>query len=166
LQRSEGKTKAARIKNSPDVSLVLPNGEIYSETGRIQTSTGQINSNTGTIKIRAAFNNPNEILTNGNSGTIRIPIEYKDAVVVPQSATFEQQKDILIYTLDKDNKAKSTLIEIEGIVGNLYVVKSGLKKGDKIIIAGVGKLKNGTPISPQETSFDKAIKPIATSFKN
>jgi membrane fusion protein (multidrug efflux system) len=166
LQRSEGKTKAERIKNSPDVSLVLPNGEIYSETGRIQTSTGQINENTGTIKIRAAFNNPNEILTNGNSGKIRIPIKYTDAIVVPQSATFEQQKDILIYTLDKDNKAKSTIIKVQGIVGNLYVVKSGLKKGDKIIISGVGKLRNGTQISPKETSFDEAIKPINTSFQN
>ncbi len=166
LQRSEGKSKAERIENAPDVSLVLPNGKMYSETGRIQTSTGQINQNTGTIKIRAAFNNPNEILTNGNSGKIRIPIDYKDAIVVPQSATFEQQNDILIYTLDKDNKAKSTLIKVQGTVGHLYVVESGLKEGDKIIISGVGKLTNGTPISPQETSFENAIQPIATSFKN
>ena len=139
---------------------------MYSETGRIQTSTGQINQNTGTIKIRAVFNNPNEILTNGNSGKIRIPIDYKDAIVVPQSATFEQQKDILIYTLDKDNKAKPTLIKVQGTVGNLYVIESGLKEGDKIIISGVGKLRTGTPISPQETSFENAIKPITTSFKN
>jgi membrane fusion protein (multidrug efflux system) len=166
LQRSEGKSKAERIENAPDVSLVLPNGKMYSETGRIQTSTGQINQNTGTIKIRAAFNNPNEILTNGNSGKIRIPIDYKDAIVVPQSATFEQQNDILIYTLDKDNKAKSTLIKVQGTVGHLYVVESGLKEGDKIIISGVGKLTNGTPISPQETSFENAIQPIVTSFKN
>jgi membrane fusion protein (multidrug efflux system) len=166
LQRSEGKSKAERIKNAPDVSLVLPNGKMYSETGRIQTSTGQINQNTGTIKIRAVFNNPNEILTNGNSGKIRIPIDYKDAIVVPQSATFEQQKDILIYTLDKDNKAKPTLIKVQGTVGNLYVIESGLKEGDKIIISGVGKLRTGTPISPQETSFENAIKPITTSFKN
>ncbi|AFU70050.1 outer membrane RND-type efflux membrane fusion protein, NodT family [Psychroflexus torquis ATCC 700755] len=166
LQRSEGKSKAERIENAPDVSLVLPNGKIYSETGRIQTSTGQINQNTGTIKIRAAFNNPNEILTNGNSGKIRIPIDYKDAIVVPQAATFEQQKDILIYTLDKDNKAKPTLIKVQGTVGHLYVIESGLKEGDKIIISGVGKLRTGTPISPQETSFENAIKPITTSFKN
>jgi membrane fusion protein (multidrug efflux system) len=166
LQRSEGKSKAERIKNAPDVSLVLPNGKMYSETGRIQTSTGQINQNTGTIKIRAIFNNPNEILTNGNSGKIRIPVDYKDAIVVPQSATFEQQNDILIYTLDKDNKAKPTLIKVQGTVGHLYVIESGLKEGDKIIISGVGKLRTGTPISPQETSFENAIQPIATSFKN
>jgi membrane fusion protein (multidrug efflux system) len=166
LQRYEGESKSERIKNSPDLSLVLANGKIYSETGRIQTSTGQINQNTGTITIRAAFNNPNEILTNGNSGKIRFPIEYKDAIVVPQSATFEQQKDILIYTIDKDNNVKSTLIKVEGVVGNLYVVESGLKEGDKIIVSGIGKLRNGMTISPLETSFNEAIKPIATLFKN
>jgi membrane fusion protein (multidrug efflux system) len=166
LQRSEGKTKAERIKNSPDLSLVLANGKIYSETGRIQTSTGQINEKTGTIKIRAAFNNPNEILTNGNSGKIRFPIEYKDAIVVPQSSTFEQQKDILVFVLDKDNKVKSTIIKVQGNVGNLYVVESGLKTGDKLILSGIGKLRNGTVISPKNTPFNEAIKPIDILFKN
>tara|TARA_R110002073_G_scaffold72537_1_gene177248 strand:- start:231975 stop:233102 length:1128 start_codon:yes stop_codon:yes gene_type:complete len=166
LQRYEGQSKAERIKNSPDVSLVLANGKMYSETGRIQTSTGQINQNTGTIKIRAAFKNPNEILTNGNSGKIRLPVEYKDAIVVPQSATFEQQKDVLIYTIDKDNNAKATLIKVAGVVGNLYVVESGLKEGDKIIVSGVSKLRNGMSISPQETAFEDAIKPVVTLFKN
>jgi len=166
LQRSEGKNKAERIKNSPDLSLVLANGKIYSEKGRIQTSTGQINQNTGTIKIRAAFDNPNEILTNGNSGKIRIPIEYKDAIIIPQASTFEQQKDILVYTVDKDNKAKSTLIKVKGTVGNLYVVESGLKEGDKLVLSGAGKLKNGTEITPKDTPFNEAIKPIVPLFKN
>ena len=166
LQRYEGQNKAERIKNSPDLSLVLANGKIYSETGRIQTSTGQINENTGTIKIRAAFNNPNEILTNGNSGKIRIPTEYKDAIVVPQSATFEQQKDILVFTVDPENNVKSSIIKVQGTVGNLYVVESGLKAGDKLITSGVGKLRNGMVISPQDTPFDEAIKPIEVLFKN
>lgn len=165
LQKMEGKSKSERIKNSPDVSLVLANGELYSETGRIQTSTGQINQNTGTIKIRAAFNNPNEILTNGNSGKIRIPTTYQDAIVVPQSATFEQQKDILIYTLQSDNKVKSNIITIKGTVDNLYVVESGLQKGDKIITSGISKLRNGTEITPKEVSFDSITKPITPLFK-
>lgn len=166
LQRYEGKTKAERIQNSPDLSLILANGKVYSEKGRIQTSSGQINQSTGTIQIRAAFNNPNELLTNGNSGKIRFPIEYKNAIVVPQSATFEQQKEIIIYTLGKDNKVKATLIKVEGTVDNLYVVKSGLSVGDKIVITGVSKLRNGATISPQDTPFEKAIQPIATLFKN
>ncbi|MBU2940955.1 efflux RND transporter periplasmic adaptor subunit [Lacinutrix sp. C3R15] len=166
LQRSEGKTKAERIKNAPDLTLILANGKEYSEKGRIQTSTGQINQSTGTIQIRAAFDNPNEILTNGNSGKIRFPIEYKDAIVVPQSATFEQQGNVMIFKLVEDNKIATAIIKVKGTVDNLYVVESGLTAKDKIVISGVGKLRNGMVISPQETSFDEAIKPIATLFKN
>jgi len=166
LQRSEGTTKAERIKNSPDLSLILANGKMYSEKGRIQTSTGQVNQSTGTIKIRAAFDNPNEILTNGNSGRIRFPIEYKDAIVVPQTATFEQQGNVMIFKLGEDNKVETAILEIEGTVDNLYVVGSGLDAKDKIIISGVGKLRNGMVIAPQDTTFEDAIKPIATLFRN
>lgn len=166
LQRSKGKSKAERIKNSPDLSLVLANGKIYSEKGRIQTSTGQINQSTGTIKIRAAFDNPHEILTNGNSGKIRFPIEYKDAIVVPQTATFEQQGNIMIFKLGADNIAETTIVEIKGTVDNLYVVETGVEKNDKIIVSGVGKLRNGMAITPQETSFEEAIAPVATLFRN
>jgi len=166
LQQSEGKSKAERIQNSPDLSLVLANGKIYSEKGRIQTSTGQINQSTGTIQIRAAFNNPNEILTNGNSGKIRFPIEYKDAVVVPQTATFEQQGNIMIFKLGADNKVETSIIKTKGAVGNLYVVESGVDTKDKIIVSGVGKLRTGMVITPKETSFEEAIAPVATLFRN
>lgn len=166
LQRSEGKTKAERIKNAPDLTLILANGKAYSEKGRIQTSTGQINQNTGTIQIRAAFKNPNEILTNGNSGKIRFPIAYKDAIVVPQSSTFDQQGNIMVFKLGEDNKVATTIIKVKGTVDNLYVVESGLTTNDKIVVSGVGKLRNGMTISPQETSFEDAIKPVATLFKN
>ena len=166
LQRSEGKTKAERIKNSPDLSLILANGKEYSEKGRIQTSTGQVNQNTGTIKIRAAFDNPNEILTNGNSGKIKFPIEYKDAIVVPQTATFEQQGNIMIFKLGAENKIETAIIKVQGTVDNLYVVESGLDTNDKIVITGVGKLRNGMVISPQDTPFEEAIKQIPTLFKN
>ena len=166
LQRSEGTTKAERIKNSPDLSLILANGKEYSEKGRIQTSTGQINQNTGTIQIRAVFKNPKEILTNGNSGKIRFPIEYKDAIVVPQTATFEQQGNVMIFKLGEDNKVETAILKIKGTVDNLYVVESGVDANDKIIVSGVGKLRDGMAISPQETSFDEAIKPVATLFKN
>ncbi|MBC3846346.1 efflux RND transporter periplasmic adaptor subunit [Winogradskyella echinorum] len=166
LQRSEGQNKAERIKNSPDLTLILANGKEYSKKGRIQTSTGQINQSTGTIQIRAVFDNPNEILTNGNSGKIRFPIEYKDAIVVPQSATFEQQGNIMIFKLGEDNKVVTSIIEVKGTVDNLYVVEAGITTNDKIVVSGVSKLRNGMAISPQETTFKDAIKPVATLFRN
>ncbi len=166
LKRMRGKTKEERIKNSPDVSLVLANGDIYSEKGRIQTSTGQISETTGTIKVRASFDNPNELLTNGNSGKIRIPTTYENAIVVPQSSTYEQQGKIMIYTLAENNTVTSKIIEVEAKVENLYVVKSGIDTSTKIVASGVSKLRDGMAIAPQEIPFKEATKKVATLFKN
>ena len=85
---------------------------------------------------------------------------------MPQSSTFEQQKDIMVFTIDKDNKVKPNILKVQGTVGNLYVVESGLKEGDKLILSGIGKLRGGMEITPQDTSFDEAIKPIKALFKN
>jgi membrane fusion protein (multidrug efflux system) len=165
IQNTEGKTLQEKVNNFPPVLLELANDEVYSEKGKIQTVTGQINENTGTVSFRAMFDNPNQLLTNGNSGIIKIPVTYENAVVVPQTATFEQQGQTLIFKVGKENKATSAVISIKDEVGNLYVVESGLEKGEKIIGKGVAKLRDGTPIAPQETSFDSIAKPIEKVFK-
>ncbi|MDO6492370.1 MULTISPECIES: efflux RND transporter periplasmic adaptor subunit [unclassified Cellulophaga] len=166
LEKAEGKTLNEKLANYPEVSLILANGSTYSEKGKIQTSTGQINPNTGTVSLRAIFNNPNRLITNGNSGKIQIPNTFKNAIVVPQQATYEQQGNVMIFKVGENNKVTTSIIKIKSTVDNLYVVESGLDLKDKIVTTGVGKLKNGVVIAPQETSFDDAIKPIATLFKN
>ncbi|WP_425075246.1 efflux RND transporter periplasmic adaptor subunit [Psychroserpens sp. S379A] len=166
LKRMKGKTKAERIKNSPDVSLVLANGDLYSQKGRIQTSTGQISETTGTIKVRASFDNPNELLTNGNSGKIRIPSTYENAIVVPQSSTYEQQGKVMIFILAENNTVASKIIKVEAKVDNLYVIESGIDANTKIISSGVSKLRDGMAITPQEIPFSEATKRVATLFKN
>lgn len=166
LEKAEGKTLNEKLANYPEVSLILANGSTYSEKGKIQTSTGQINPSTGTVSLRAIFNNPNRLITNGNSGKIQIPNTFENAIVVPQQATYEQQGNVMIFKVGEDNKVSTSIIKIKSTIDNLYVVESGLDPKDKIVTTGVGKLKNGVVITPQETSFDDAIKPIATLFKN
>ncbi|GGX05362.1 efflux RND transporter periplasmic adaptor subunit [Aquimarina muelleri] len=166
LQNAEGQNLKEKLANYSAIDLVLANGSTYSEKGKIETSTGQVNKNTGTISLRAVFNNPNQLLTNGNSGKIRIPTVYENAIVIPQKATFEQQGNIMLFKLDQGNKVKTSIVKVKTTIDNLYVVESGVDVKDKIIVFGVGKLRNGMEISPQETSFEDAIKPIKTLFKN
>ncbi|PQJ76823.1 efflux RND transporter periplasmic adaptor subunit [Polaribacter glomeratus] len=166
LQNSEGTNVSEKLANFPAVNLILANGTMFTEKGKIQTSTGQINKNTGTVSLRAVFNNPTQLLTNGNSGTIQIPIIYKDAIVIPQAATYEQQGNIMLYKLGKNNTVLNTIVKVKTAINHLYVITSGLDLNDKIIVSGVGKLKDGMTISPQETSFEEAMKPITTLFKN
>ena len=77
-----------------------------------------------------------------------------------------KKKDIMVFTVYKYNKVKYSIIKVQGAVGNLYVVESGLKVGDKLIVSGVGKLRSGMAIAPKDTPFDEAIKPVAVLFKN
>ncbi len=165
LQRAEGKTLQEKIKNFPRVALVMANGQTYEQQGTIETVTGQINANTGTVSFRAVFDNPNTLLTNGNSGTIMIPKTYENAVVVPQAATYEQQGQTYVYTVGEDNTAKSTLLGIADENRTFYIVDSGLKAGDLIVVSGIDKLRNGTPIQPQKVAFDSIAKPIKPLFQ-
>lgn len=166
IQKAEGKTIQEKVNNFPPILLQLANGEIYSEKGKIQTVTGQINKSTGTVSFRAMFENPNQILTNGNSGIVKIPNLYKDAIVIPKTSTFEQQGSVLVYKLSSENKAISSVLTIQDEIDNLYVIKEGVSKGEKIIAEGVGKLRENTPITPQEIPFDSVAKPIKILFRN
>src|SRR5690606_11249605 len=164
-QNTKGKNLNEKIKNFPEVSLLMANGNVYPEKGKIQTSAGQINRNTGTVSFRAIFNNPNQLLTNGNSGKIRIPVVYENATVVPQEATQEQQGRVLLFKVKENNTVTTSLITIKGQVDNLYVVESGVEVGDRSVTACIGSLANDMAIAPRETSFDSIVKPINTASK-
>lgn len=165
LQQTEGKTLQDKIANFPKVELQLANGQTYEQKGTIETVTGQIDANTGTVSFRAVFDNPNMLLTNGNSGTIKIPNTYENALVVPQSATYEQQGQTYVYTVGEGNAATSTLITVEDKTDLFYIVNSGVKAGDLIVVKGIGKLRNGMPIQPQKVAFDSIVKPIKPLFQ-
>lgn len=145
--KTPGSNFAQKVKNLPEVLLLLSDKTLYSEKGRIETVNGLINTETGSVNIRARFPNPKSIIRSGSSATIRIPNEVKDALLVPQSATFELQDKVFAVTVGKDGKTKNTNITVLDIsAGNYYVVTSGLKAGDQIVLEGVATLKDGSPI--------------------
>ena len=165
LQETSGSSIEEKIANFPEVSLILANGKEYEQKGKIQTISGQIDPSTGTVTFRAKFPNPNQLLSNGNSGKIRVPQTFEDVIVVPEISSYEQQGRTYVYKVQGDSLAVSTPITETSRVNNLIVVESGLKKGDKIVAQGVAKLRNNTPIKPQEIPFDSIANSINTVFK-
>lgn len=163
LETIPGKSLKEKVANLPEVKLVLANGQTYETPGKIETITGQINTATGTVQVRALFPNSGHILSNGNSGQLLIPQEYKDVLVVPESATYEQQGQVYVYTVVNDT-AKSAKIEVIDRVNKLAIVKDGLKQGDKIIGTGLGTLRPGTPITPQPVKFESINDNIQPTF--
>ncbi|MEZ4856951.1 MAG: efflux RND transporter periplasmic adaptor subunit [Gelidibacter sp.] len=165
IQNAEGNDIAAKIKNLPKVTLILANGSTYGQEGKIETINSQVNVNTGSISFRAVFDNPSRLLTNGNSGKIRVPKTYENAIVVPQESTYEQQGSTYVYKIAADSTAVATRINITAEVGNMFVVSEGLKAGDKIVAKGVAKLRGDTKIKPIQISFDSIAKPIEKVFR-
>ncbi|KQB39998.1 efflux RND transporter periplasmic adaptor subunit [Flavobacterium aquidurense] len=152
-QSGSGTSFSEKIKELPAVSLLLSDGSAYTEKGRIETVNGLINTETGSVNIRARFPNPKGIIRSGSSTTVRIPNEVKDGILIPQSATFELQDKIFAVTVGKDGKTKNANITVlENTAGNYYVVTSGLKAGDQIVLEGVASLKEGSEIKTHNQS--------------
>jgi membrane fusion protein (multidrug efflux system) len=145
----KGATFAARIKKLPAVSLLLADGTLYQHQGHIETVNGLINTETGSVNVRATFPNPEGLIRSGSSATVRIPSAVKGALLVPQSATYELQDKRFVVVVGKDSTTHNVPIQTqENTAGLFFVVQSGLKAGDRIVLEGVSTLKDGTKIKP------------------
>ncbi len=146
----EGKNLQEKFTKLPEVSLILADNSVYETSGRIETASGLIDQMTGAINIRATFPNTEGLLRSGGSGMVRISKFLDSAIIIPQKTTYELQGKYFVYRVGSDNKVHNT--EIEVLSGNLkdsYVVTSGLKAGDQIVLEGIASLHTDTEIKPK-----------------
>ena len=136
-------SKDAAIKNMPEVSLQLGDQSMYDHKGKVESISGVIDTETGAVTLRAEFPNPERLLNSGGSGNVIIPTVKEDCIVIPQSATVQQQDQRIVYKV-KDGKAVSQLIKVDNIDdGRNFIVKEGLKPGDVIVSEGAGMVHEG-----------------------
>ena len=128
------------------VDLVLANGEALKGKGKVETIEGEFDSETGNIAFRAKFPNPNHLLRNGETGKVQMVIPLKNALIIPQKATYELQDKTYVFVIDKNGTVKSKEIKIGGELPDIYVVSTGLQQGDKIVLDGVQKVKDDEKI--------------------
>lgn len=148
LTREAGGINAA-IKKMPAVSLVLSDGSTYSQSGTISTVSGVIDSSTGSVQMRATFDNAQHVLRSGGTGSILVPTHSNDGIMVPQSATFDVQDKKFVYVVNNDKSVATREITVlPQNDGQTYVVASGLRSGERIVVDGVNQLKNGQKINP------------------
>lgn len=136
----------ATVKQMPSIQLRLNDGTIYDAEGRVETISGVINPQTGAVSIRSVFPNESRILWSGGIGNVIIPHTEADAIVIPQSATYELQDKIFVYKV-VEGKVVATPITVARLNdGNDYIVRSGLKREDVIVSEGAGLLQDGMEI--------------------
>ena len=141
--------QAAGLQSLPSVKLQLADGSIYNMDGTVTKMSGVIDQATGSVQLIATFQNPQKLLKSGGTGTIIIPRQENNAIIIPQSCVSEVQNKKFVYLVDKDNKVKYTEIKVDPQNdGNNYIVTEGLKPGDKYVTNGITKLSDGMEIVP------------------
>ena len=152
-----GSTLNDKLKSIPSVSLLLADNTEYATKGKIDMIDGQFDKTTGAITVRASFGNPQGLLRSGNTGKVRLSLQHKDALVVPESATVDMQDKVFVFALADSNKVKKQAITIIGKSGDNYLVKDGVKAGDQIVLSGMDHLQEGMVIHPEKAN-DKIAK--------
>ncbi len=136
------------------VTLLLANNQPHKYKGVIETIEGEFDKNTGSIPFRAKFPNPDYLLKHGETGKVQLTVDLKNALIIPQKATFELQDKNYVYVVDDKNEVKARSISILQKLPNLFVIDSGLSVNDKILLEGVQTVKE-----------DDIIKPVPVSAK-
>ena len=157
MMRKDG-TLAKSIEEYPSVKLRLADGSIYGNEGKIATISGVINRATGSVSVRADFANDGHLLKAGGSASIIIPVNHSDALLLPQEALAQVQNKYFIYKVE-GSKVKYTEVTIDpDNDGHNYIITSGLKAGDKVVVDGIASLKNDMEIKAvTEAEYQKKI---------
>lgn len=141
----------------PDVQFVLKNGVQYPYGGRVTSLTGVVNAATGSLACKASFPNPDGHLFSGMQGTVVIPIQKRDVMVIPINAVVRLQDKSLVYKVMPDSTAKSVEVTITNTdTGKDVIVNSGLNTGDVIVTTGANNVQEGQKVLfPKEEESEK-----------
>ncbi len=140
------------------VELIMANRKVFPHPGRINAIEAEFNSETGTIPFRADFPNPNRLLRHGETGTIRMRKIVKDAILVPQKATFEVLDHHYILVIGQDDVVTQQRIQISEEIEDLFLVSSGVTDKDRIVIEGIRQAKPGEKAEFETLEPEEAFK--------
>ncbi|MDE5416568.1 efflux RND transporter periplasmic adaptor subunit [Labilibaculum sp. DW002] len=143
-----GNSIASKIKELPEVELILADGVTYDHKGRIETINGMVNPRTGSISYRAIFPNPSNLLRSGISGKVKMSSTINDVILLPQKATYELQGKRFVYLVGKENKVQAKEVLVSASVDEKFIVQNGLNAGETFVIDGLIKLREGMLIQP------------------
>lgn len=130
------------------LQLILGDGTIYEHPGTISFADREVNAATGTIRIAGVFPNPNNLLRPGGYGRVRLSARTATAaILIPQRAVTELQGSHQVAVVTSDNKVSIRPVTVGDRVGNLWIVTDGLKAGERVIVEGLLKVRDGAVVN-------------------
>jgi membrane fusion protein (multidrug efflux system) len=138
-----------KMAAEPPVQLLLADGSLYAHAGKVDFADRALNAATGTLTLRAAFPNPEDLLRPGMNIRIRIVYDVaENAILIPQKAVTEMLGKTFASVVGADNKVEQRPIATGARIGELWLVQSGLKPGERVVVDGLQKARPGTIVKP------------------
>jgi membrane fusion protein (multidrug efflux system) len=133
-----------------ELELILSDGTVYSHKGRFAFADRQVNENTGAIQLTGLFPNPGNILRPGQYGKVRAATATTlGALLVPQPAVTELQGSYQVAIVDDKNTVIIQPVKVGETVGSMWVIREGLKPGQRVVVEGQQKAVSGTTVNPE-----------------
>jgi RND family efflux transporter MFP subunit len=151
VSRHPDATERNAYIKSLDFELILSNGEVYPKKGKFYALDRNLDTKTGSIRYYVTFPNPGNILRPGQFGKVRFVADIKKgAMVVPQEAVNELQGSFQVAVVDENNKVSIRPVKMGERIDALWEVTEGLKPGDKVIVQGLQKAREGSTVTVKE----------------
>lgn len=138
--------KAHTTEENLKVSLLMANNQMFDYPGIVKAIEADFNNETGNIAFRATFPNPKGLLRHGETGNVEMSVALKNAIIIPQKATYEILEKKYVFVVDNNKVVHSREITIAGEMPDLYIIKKGLNENEKILLEGIRKVKDNEKI--------------------
>ncbi|MBE7176089.1 MAG: efflux RND transporter periplasmic adaptor subunit [Mucilaginibacter polytrichastri] len=135
-------------KGMNTVELIMANGDLYPRKGTLEIASGNIERSTGSISLKATFPNPDKVLRAGGAGKIILRKTVRQVITIPMASVRDIQNKYFVFTLADSNKVAMRPIEIDGRSGDRYIVKNGLKTGERLALNRIDVLNEGVKVNP------------------
>jgi RND family efflux transporter MFP subunit len=145
--RINAETQKETPTNGPPFELILADGSVYPHKGVGLLTNRQVDVATGSIQVISSFPNPQNALRPGQFGRLRAAPEIRNgALLVPQKAVTELQGTYQLAVVNADNKVSIRAVKVGARVGPLWIVESGVKPGELVVVEGLQKVQNGSTV--------------------
>ena len=132
------------------LQLILADGTRYPHEGEFYFADRQVNQNTGAIQLAALFANPGNVLRPGQYGKVRAVMGVqRSALLIPQAAVTDQQGSYLVNVVGTDDRVAVRPVQVGERTGTMWVIKEGLKTGERVVVEGQQNLRPGAPVKPK-----------------
>ncbi|HDZ90149.1 MAG: efflux RND transporter periplasmic adaptor subunit [Deltaproteobacteria bacterium] len=142
-EKDVGKTE----ERQADLELILSDGSVYAHKGKADFVNREVDPTTGALLIQASFPNPDELLRPGQFARVRGEVEVvKEGILIPQRCVMELQGTFAVYVVGAENKIQAREVKVGPKIKSFWLIREGLKAGEKVVYEGLQKVKNGTVV--------------------